>query len=450
MRRMFRSFGILNYRLWFVGALVSNIGTWMQRTAQDWIVLTELTDNDAAALGITLALQLGPQLVLLPWSGLIADRFDRRRVLMVTQTAMGMLGLALGVIVLAGVAQLWHLYAFALALGIASAIDAPARQAFVSELVTERYLPNAVALNSLSFHGARLVGPAVAGILIALVGTGWVFIINAATFAAVLVALMLMRRSELVPTTRTRRGERGQLRAGFRYVRSRPDIVVVLAMVSLVGTFGMNFAIYISTMTTIEFGLGSSEYGLLSSVMAIGSVAGALMAARRERPRLRVMVSAAAAFGLVCLIAAFMPNYWTFAASLAVLGACTLTFMTCANAYVQTTTESVMRGRVMALYMAVFMGGTPIGSPIVGWVTNHLGPRWGLGVAAVAGFAAAGVALVWLVRSRGLRITYRTSGRRRVGFAFEADGRADEQVGEDAVEAATTEIAVGEVTGQRR
>lgn len=450
MRTMFRSLGIFNYRLWFVGALVSNVGTWMQRTAQDWIVLTELTDNDAAALGITLALQLGPQLLLLPWSGLIADRFDRRRILMTTQAVMGMLGLALGVIVLLGVAELWHLYAFALALGVTSAIDAPARQAFVSELVSTDFLPNAVALNSLSFHGARLVGPAVAGLLIALVGTGWVFMINAATFAGVLISLSFMRRGELVPTARAKRGERGQLRAGFRYVRSRGDIMVVLAMVFLIGTFGMNFAIYTSTMTTVEFGLGSSEYGVLSSVMAVGSVAGALLAARRERPRLRTMVVAAAAFGIVSLVASLMPTYWSFAAALAVLGVCTLTFMTSANAYVQTTTEPVMRGRVMALYMALFMGGTPIGAPIVGWVTNHLGPRWGLAVAAFAGVAAAAIALGWLVRARGLRLRYRSTARLRLGFSFDGDGRRDAESGEDPVEAATTEIAVVEVTNQRR
>lgn len=448
---MFRSFGIFNYRLWFVGALVSNIGTWMQRTAQDWIVLTELTDNDAAALGVTLALQMGPQLVLLPWSGLIADRFDRRRILMVTQAIMGLLGLALGIVVLLGVAQLWHLYAFALALGVVAAIDAPARQAFVSELVAEKYLPNAVALNSLSFHSARLAGPAAAGVLIAIVGSGWVFVINAGTFAAVLVSILFMRRRDLVTANKTKKGERGRLRAGFRYVRSRPDIMIVLAMVALIGTFGMNFAIYTSTMTTIEFGLGASEYGVLSSVMAVGSVAGALLAARRDRPRMRVMVSAAAAFGIVCIVAAFMPTYWSFAAALAVLGACTLTFMTCANAYVQTTTESIMRGRVMALYMAVMMGGTPLGAPIVGWVTNHLGPRWGLGIAALAGLAAATVALVWLVRSRGLRVvTYHASGRRRLGFHFEGDGRVDSDAGESAAEAATTEIAVIETTNQRR
>ncbi|QEE62418.1 MFS transporter [Salinibacterium sp. dk2585] len=449
MRSMFRSFSIFNYRLWFVGALVSNVGTWMQRTAQDWIVLTELTDNDAAALGVTLALQLGPQLLLLPWSGLIADRFDRRRVLMVTQATMGLLAVGLSIIVLAGVAELWHLYAFAFALGLASAIDAPARQAFVSELVSVEYLPNAVALNSLSFHSARLAGPAVAGILIAIVGTGWVFVLNAATFAAVLASLFFMRRGELQPTEKAKRGK-GQLREGFRYVRSRPDIMLVLVLVFLIGTFGMNFAIYTSTMTTIEFGLGASEYGALSSIMAIGSVAGALLAARRERARVGLAVAAAAAFGFACLTASLMPSYLTFAISLVLVGACSLTFMTSANAYVQTTTEPVMRGRVMALYMAVMMGGTPIGAPIVGWVTNHLGPRWGLAVAAIAGLSAAIIGLAWLIRVRGMRVTYRASGRRRLGLHFTGDGRVDEEPGESAVEAATTEIAVIETTNQRR
>jgi MFS family permease len=414
--RIFRSLGIFNYRMFFFGAFVSNIGTWMQRTAQDWIVLTKLTNHDAAAVGITLALQFGPQLLLMPVSGLIADRVNRRKLLICTQVAMGLLGLGLGLIVLADVATLWEVYAFAFALGVVAAIDAPVRQTFVSELVPEKSIPNAVALNSASFNGARLVGPAVAGVLIAVIGTGWVFIINAVSFGAMLVALGVIRRSELRVGARAARA-RGQIRAGWKYVGSRPDIVLVLIMVFLVGTFGFNFPIFTSTMA-LAFHQGANGYGLLSSVMAVGSVLGSLLAARREKPRIVVITLAAAGFGLATLTAALMPTYWSFAAVLVAVGLCSLTMMTSANAYVQTTTTPAMRGRVMALYMAIFAGGTPLGAPIVGWVANVAGPRWALGVASASGIAAALVALVWMVVGRGLRIRRNPGSRLRFAFDY--------------------------------
>ena len=397
MHAMFRSLASVNYRLWFAGALVSNIGTWMQRTAQDWIVLTELTDNDAAAVGITMALQLGPQLLLVPWTGLIADRFDKRRILMATQVVMALLGVGLGVLLVLGVATLPIVYGFALALGVTSAIDAPARQAFVSELVSEKDLPNAVSLNSASFNGARLIGPAAAGLLTAALGAGWVFVINGATFAATFVALMLLRRDQLRPAPRAPRGP-GQLLEGLRYVRSRPDIMLVMTMVFLIGTFGLNFPIFVSTMAKVEFDHGAGEYGILSSVLAIGSVTGALLAARRERPRLGVIVAAAAGFGSSCVIAALMPSYLGFGISLVLVGFTSITLMTTANSTVQVTTAPSMRGRVMAIYMAIFMGGTPLGAPLVGLVANVAGPRWALGVGAASGFVAAGIGLVYLWR----------------------------------------------------
>ena len=402
---MFRSLAGINYRLWFAGALVSNIGTWMQRTAQDWIVLTELTDHDAVAVGITMSLQLGPQLLLVPWSGLIADRFDKRRLLIATNVTMALLGLGLGLMTVLGVTELWHVYLFALALGITSAIDAPARQAFVSELVSEQNLPNAVSLNSASFNGARLIGPAAAGLLTVAIGAGWVFIINGVTFAATLAALLLLRTDQLRTSPRAPRGP-GQLVEGVRYVITRPDIVTVMVIVFLIGTFGMNFPIYSSTMASVEFGHGAGEFGLLSSVLAIGSVTGALLAARRERPRMRTVFLAAAGFGVSCVIAAVMPTFLTFALSLILVGFAAITLMTTANGVVQTRTAPAVRGRVMAIYFAIFMGGTPLGAPIVGWVANQLGPRWALGVAALSGFAAAGVGIVYLVTQRGLRVRF--------------------------------------------
>jgi MFS family permease len=417
---MFRSLSGINYRLWFAGALVSNIGTWMQRTAQDWIVLTMLTDNNAVAVGVTMALQLGPQLLLVPWSGLIADRFDRRKLLMATQTAMALLGVALGFMVLFGVAELWHVYAFAFALGVVSAIDAPARQAFVSELVSEKDLPNAVSLNSASFNAARLVGPAAAGLLTVAVGAGWVFLINAVTFAATLLSLALLRRDKLRVAPRAPHAN-GQLLEGFRYVSKRPDILAIMIAVFIIGTFGLNFAIFTATMARVEFDHGAGEFGLLSSVLAIGSVTGALLSARRERPRMRIIFTAAAAFGIACAVAALMPTFLTFALSLILVGFASITFMTTANSFVQTTTDPVMRGRVMALYMAIFVGGTPIGAPIVGWAANEFGPRWALGVGAASGLAAALVGVVWMVVSNDLRM--HRHPQRRMRFVFSHSGR---------------------------
>lgn len=436
---MFRSLGIFNYRLWFIGALVSNIGAWMQRTAQEWLVLTELTDHDAAAVGVTIALQFGPQLLLMPVAGWVADRFDRRTVLIWTQVTMALLGVSLGAIVIFGVVELWHVFAFATALGVAAAIDSPARQAFVSDLVSEKNLPNAVALNSASFHAARLFGPAAAGVLVAIVGPGWVFVLNGATFAAVLIALWMMRTDQLHPAVRPPRAK-GQIRAGLRYVASRSDIVLILVMIFLMGTFAMNFAVFNSTMATVEFGVGASEYGLMSSIMAIGALTGALLAARRDRPRLRLVIGASAAFGAAILLAAFMPTYWTYVGALVLIGASSITMMTAANAYVQTSTAPMMRGRVMAVYMAIFTGGTPIGAPLIGWVANEFGPRWALAVGAAGTFLAVIIAVSWMVKYKELRVRF-SRPRRRFTIRYRGDQRDREL--------ATQELAIIEGTIKR-
>jgi MFS family permease len=438
---MFRSFAVANYRLWFAGAIVSNVGTWMQRIAQDWLVLTELTDDDATAVGVTMALQFGPQLLLLPVTGLVADRIDRRRLLMLTQIAMAALGFGLAALTLTGVATLWMVYALALGLGIAAAFDAPARQAFVSELVPTSHLSNAVALNSASFNGARLIGPAVAGLLIAWVGVGWVFLINAVTFGAVLLSLALLHTEQFTTFDRPPR-KRGQLLEGFRYVRRRPDIVLVLTMIAILGTIGFNFPIFISAMARIEFGEGAGEYGVLSSVVAIGSVTGALLSARRERPRLRTISLAAAGFGASLTAAALMPEPVTFGVALVLVGLSGLTVMTTANGYVQTTTAPAMRGRVMALYIAIFMGGTPVGAPLVGWVADTLGPRWSLGLGAASGFVAAGIAAVYWIRVRQVRLAWDGARRWPIAVRYGRGPAADREL-------ATTEIAVVESQTQR-
>jgi len=405
----FRSLRTFNYRVWMSGAIVSNVGTWMQRVAQDWLVLTVLTDHSPVALGITTALQFAPMLLLAPIAGVLADRVPKRRLLMATQAAMGSIALLLGVLVLTGAVQLWMVYLLALALGTAAAVDAPARQAFVSEMVPREDLSNAVGLNSASFHAARVIGPAMAGLLIAWVGTGPVFLINAASFVAVIISLMRMRVRELAPAPKAARGK-GQMRAGLRYVRGRPDIVLMMSIVGMVGTFAFNFQMTTALMATSVFNKGASEYGLLGSIMAVGSLTGALLAARRERPRLRLVVGATLAFGFFTSVAAVMPTYTTFAIALVPVGVSALTLITSANAIVQLSVAPEMRGRVMALYMAIFMGGTPVGAPIIGWIGQEFGARWTIGVGGIVTLLTALAALVWSARAQRLRVRYRLHG----------------------------------------
>ncbi|OYX57938.1 MAG: MFS transporter [Micrococcales bacterium 32-70-13] len=452
MNAMFRSLAGVNYRIWFAGALISNVGTWMQRTAQDWFVLTELTDNDAAAVGVTMALQFGPALVIGPLAGIIADRMPGRRLLAVTQVAQALLALALGLIIVLGIAELWMVYLLALGLGIATAVDAPARQTFVGELVGPADLPNAVALNSASFNTARLIGPAVAGFLTVLVGAGWVILINVLTFAAMLIALGLLRAAELHPVPKAGRG-RGQLRAGIRYVAQRSDLVIVFTMVFLIGTFGFNFAIFTATMARVEFGRDAADFGGLSSIFAIGSVAGALVTARRERPRLRVIVVATLGFVATMIVAALMPTFELFALALILVGYFALTMITSANAYVQTTTRASIRGRVMALYLTIFMGGTPVGAPVLGLVANELGPRWAMGVGALAGLLAAAVAVLWMRARHNLRIRRHPADdpwwRLRVRYDGDDTERADHTRRMRDLETATTEIAIIEAEARK-
>jgi len=393
----FRSLRSVNYRIWAAGALVSNIGTWMQRTAQDWLVLTQLTPHNAAAVGIVMSLQFGPQLLLLPWTGFAADHYDQRKLLIVTQAVMGMLALMLGVFTITGFVELWHVYVFAFLSGCASAFDAPVRQIFVAELVGEKDLSNAIALNSTSFNMARLIGPAVAGLTIASVGTGWAFLLNGTSFFAVLASLFFLRVSGQPVKVRALRSK-GSLTEGLRYVWARPDLKAILLMLFLIGTFGMNFPIFISTMAVSVFHADARAYGLLSSTLAIGTIAGALLAAGRERPQFKSLLTGAAVFGAGCTLAALAPNYWLFAVALVIIGVGAMTFSNTTNSLMQLSTDPAMRGRVIALRVGVALGGTPIGAPIVGWVADHLGPRWALGVGALSGVLAVGVALYTLRR----------------------------------------------------
>lgn len=387
-RGAFSSLRGFNYRVWASGAFVSNVGTWVQRTAQDWLVFTQLTRHDASAVGLVMALQFAPQLLFLPWTGFAADRFNQRRLLAFTQGAMGSLSLLLGILTVTGVVQLWHVYIFAFLFGSAFAFDAPVRQTFVAELVGDEELHNAVALNSTSFNAARMIGPAISGILVAAIGTGWAFLINGISFVAVLISLAFLRVAELHPAIRAHRAA-GGFREGLRYVRGRRDLMAILVILFLIGTFGLNFPIFISTMAVGVFHADARGYGLLSSIMAIGTMAGALLGASRGKPRFRSLPIGAAVFGLGCTFAAFATSYWSFAMALVVIGVATLTLTNATNSLMQLSTEPAMRGRVMALRVSIALGGTPLGAPIIGWVATHAGPRWALGVAAASAFAAA-------------------------------------------------------------
>lgn len=396
---IFRSLKIPNYRTWAVGAFVSNVGTWVQRTAQDWLVLTQLTDHNASAVGVVMALQFGPQLLLLPWTGFAADHFDQRKLLIATQATMGVLALFLGLLTVTGVVQLWQVYSFAFLFGCAAAFDAPVRQTFVGELVGDAELPNAVALNSTSFNAGRMIGPAVAGLVIASVGTGWAFLINGVSFAAVLLSLVFLRVADLHPSARAPRAK-GSFLEGLRYVWKRPDLKAILIMLFLIGTFGLNFPIFISTMAVSVFHTDARGFGLLSSTMAVGTIAGALFAASQDRSRFQSLLVGAGVFGLGCTLAGLAPNYWVFAGALVVIGVAVMTLTNGSNSLMQLSTEPAMRGRVMAMRVGIALGGTPIGAPIVGWVADRFSPRWALGVGAASGFAAALVAICILAGHR--------------------------------------------------
>jgi MFS family permease len=397
----FSSLRIRNYRLFAIGQVVSNTGTWMQRIAQDWLVLT-LTGS-ASAVGITVALQFLPMLLFGLYGGVLADRLPKRRLLLATQAAMGLTGLALAALTLTGQVEVWHVYLLAFLLGMVTVVDNPARQIFVSEMVGPDQLANAVSLNSANFQSARLVGPAVAGVLITAVGSGYAFLLNGLSFLAPIAALLMMRTSELQRTERPPRAK-GQLREGLKYVSSHPELIWPIVLVGFIGTFGFNFPIWLSAFVHDVYESDAGTYGLLNTLMAIGSLVGALLAARRGTSRLRVLVGAAVVFGVLEIVAAFAPHFWIFAALLVPIGMFGLTVNVTANSSIQMATEPAVRGRVMSLYMMVFVGGTPVGAPVVGWITDAYGPRLGFAVGgAISLLAALGVG-VMLARAGGLRL----------------------------------------------
>jgi MFS family permease len=373
----------------------------MQRVAQDWLVL-ELTHNSGTALGITTGLQFLPLLLFSLWGGAIADRYSRRMLLMLTQALMGGLALLLGVLALTGNVQIWQVYILAFALGLITVVDNPTRQTFVAEMVGRSGMANAIALNSAVFNLARIAGPAVAGLVIAALGTPAAFLVNAASYGAVLVSLKLMRPADLNPAERVHRAK-GQLREAMSYVRARPDLLMLLVLIFFVATFGMNFQVTTALMSRQVFHTGAGAFGIASAVFAVGALGGALLAARRSRPSMSLLMLTAFSFGVLEVLTGLMPDFFSFLVLLLPTGLVILTFTTAANSATQLATSPEMRGRVMGLYLLVFLGGAPLGSPLAGWVAEEFGPRMSMISGGVISAAAAAAVALLLARSRGVR-----------------------------------------------
>ena len=352
---------------------MSNIGTWTQRVAQDWLVL-ELTNNDAAMLGLVTAIQFLPAMLLSLYGGLLADRFSKRKLLILTNTGAGLTSVVLGLLVVGGMVQLWHVFVLALAPGVFTAIDSPIRVSFTSELVGKDDLANAVSLNSANFNVGRLVGPALSGYLIFFYGTGPSFLINTVTYVFMVVTLLVIRDKDLHITVKPAKDNK--LAEAFSYVRSRPDLMLVMTTVFFTTTFGLNFQIFIALMATKEFSMGPDQFGALGSILAIGSLSGALIAARLEKHRTtQNILRGASLFGVLLILSAYLPSPLLFAIMLPIMGATALLTLISANTYVQGNTSNALRGRVMGIYLMIFMGGTPIGSPLIGFVAAAVGIR---------------------------------------------------------------------------
>ena len=368
-----RSFRHRNYRILFPANAVSNIGSWAQRIAQDWLVL-ELTDNNGTYLGLVTAVQFAPVLLFSLHGGKLADRFNKRKVLIWTNIVGGAASLALGALVMTDHILLWHVFALAAVLGISTAIDAPVRQSFTTEVVGQADLPNAVSLNSANFNAGRLIGPALSGGLIAAFGTGPSFIINGLSYFFVITALLNLNEKGFFHQDRAKSD--GNIREGIAYAKARPDIYVVMLMVFFLATFGLNFQIFNALMATQEFGLGPASFGLMGTFIAIGSLTGAIGSARLERFRnTKFVIKGGILFSASIMVLAILPNYLSYVIWLPICGVTALTTLVSANSIVQTSTDPAIRGRVMGLYLLIFMGGTPFGSPLIGTATELIGIR---------------------------------------------------------------------------
>jgi MFS family permease len=399
----FRALRHRNYRLWAAGAVVSNVGTWMQRTAQDWLVLTVLTHHSAVALGVVTALQFGPMLGLPLIGGALADRVAKRTVVICTQATMALLALVLALLLVTHLARLWNVMILALLLGVTAAMDGPARQSFVSEMVPPADLTSAVSLNATSFNSGRLIGPGVAGLLISGVGLAPVFFINAASFSAVLLGLWRMRVSDLYPIPRSK-DFRPRVRDTAASIARRPQILVPLAIVFVIASFGLNFQVTNALMTTAVFHRGASEYGLLGSLLALGATTGAFLAARRSRPRLRTIIVAATAFGLLAAGAALLPTYWLYALALAPVGLFGTTMLTSSNQVIQLAAQPEERGRVLGFYLLTNQGGGALGAPLIGWIASVAGARTSVFLCGVMAVLVAAAGSLYLMRATATRL----------------------------------------------
>jgi MFS family permease len=385
----FRSLRVRNYRLFFFGQLVSVSGTWMQQVAQDWLVLR--LSNSGTAVGITTGLQFLPMLLFGMVGGTIADRYDKRRVLVATQTSAALIAAAMGVLVASGHVALWHVYVLAFLLGCVTAVDNPTRQSFVTEMVGPDEVTNAVGLNSATFNAGRVIGPAVAAIVISVADIAPAFFVNSVSYLAVIAGLRAMRPDELFRQAPAPRSK-GQIRAGLRYVWSTPELRSTIALVAVVATFGMNLAVVLPLLARFTFHGTAGTYGLLMSAMALGALGGALVAANRTHTDARLRVAMAGAFGALSIVTALAPTLWLAAALLVPTGAAAITFMSLSNSTLQLSSDSHLRGRVMALYALVFLGSTPLGGPLVGWLSEVSSPRWGLALGGAVTLVAAVVA----------------------------------------------------------
>ena len=387
-----RSFRHRNYRILFPANTVSNIGSWAQRIAQDWLVL-ELTNNNGTYLGLVTAVQFAPVLAFSLHGGKLADRFNKRKVLILTNIVGGSASLALGALVMTHHIALWHVFVLAGILGISTAIDAPVRQAFTTEVVGQTDLPNAVSLNSANFNAGRLVGPAISGGLIAAFGTGPSFIVNGLSYLFVIAALANLNEKAFFHLDRPKSD--GSIREGIAYAKARPDIYVVMLMVFFLATFGLNFQIFNALMATQEFGLGPANFGLMGTFIAIGSLSGAIGSARLERFRnTKFVIRGGIAFSASIMVLSILPNYISYVIWLPICGVTALTTLVSANSIVQTSTDPAIRGRVMGLYLLISMGGTPFGSPLIGATTDIIGIR--PTIAVCGGISLAASMYIWL------------------------------------------------------
>lgn len=396
----FRSLRNRNFRLYLSGQIVSVTGTNMQQVAQSWLVY-DLTDS-GTALGVSMALQFLPMLLFGVWGGLLADRLDKRRVLIGTQVASGLLALVLFALVATDTVTLGMVYALAFLLGCVSALDMPTRQAFVMEMVGRDDLSNAVGLNSATFNSGRLLGPAAAGLIIAWVGVALCFLINGLSYVGTVLALRAMRASELNPVPRTARAK-GQVREGVRYAWRTRELRLTLLLVTVIGTFGFNFVVVLPLLASETFDGGARLYGLLTALMGAGALIGALVTARRARPTRRVLLGGAGGFGLAATLTAVAPSVGTASVLMVAMGTAMMVFLSTANSTLQLASEPTMRGRVMALYALVFLGSTPVGGPLVGWIAEQFGARAGLAFGGVLSMAAAAVAAGPLIAARRRR-----------------------------------------------